>query len=41
MHDRMPLKSYLLTHGEAKLTASQKELLICWATETRQKLMQE
>jgi hypothetical protein len=36
--DEMPLKSYLLTHGDAKLTVEQKQLLINWAKEARQRI---
>lgn len=29
--EEMPLKSYLIMHGDAKLTAQEKELLVNWA----------
>ena len=34
----MPLSSYTITHGDAKLTESEKQLLINWANEGRKAL---
>ncbi len=35
---QMPLNSYLIMHGDAKLTAQEKELLISWAKASAVKL---
>jgi hypothetical protein len=37
--EQMPLPSYLWTHGEAKLTQKQKQVLIDWANNSRKALM--
>jgi len=38
---KMPLESYTLIHGEAKLTDAQKELLINWAKDEANSVLSE
>jgi hypothetical protein len=35
----MPLESYTLIHGDAKLSAEQKKLLLDWVTAARTEIM--
>jgi hypothetical protein len=37
--DEMPLKSYLLMHSDARLSPSDKQLLVKWAEEERERLL--
>lgn len=39
-HDEMPLKSYTILHGDAKLTEEQKQTLIDWSASARKQMEQ-
>lgn len=39
-HDQMPLDSYKITHTDARLTDAEKQTLVAWFDDVRQKMQQ-